>query len=54
MSSAALRALRRFERAVREDEMKGSMLPDDWGTVQREYEKAYANLKKYLVGNKHD
>lgn len=38
-----------FETAVREHEMKGSMHPDDWATIELKYVATKARLEDYII-----
>lgn len=42
------RQVARFEKAVRDHEMMGSMHPEDQYDVQREYEKSKSALIRYI------
>lgn len=46
--SVAGRKLARFERAIRDHEMKGSMHPEDWDDVEREYQEAKEGLRRFI------
>lgn len=42
------RQVRRFEAAVRNHEMKGSLHPDDWEEIEKEFEAAKVALVNWI------
>ena len=46
-SAAAI--VRHFEARVRDDEMRGSMHPDDWGYIHDQYLKARERMIQHLM-----
>ena len=48
-TTVLMRRLNKFERAVRDHEMKGSMHPDDWNDVERAFIKTKRDLLDYIL-----
>ena len=48
--ASALALLRRFENAVRTDEMRGCMHPDDRDDIHQHYRRARERMIKHLLG----
>jgi hypothetical protein len=54
LSKKALLALRNYRKAVEEHAFLGGHPPAMWPAIQRDLEKAEAEIKKYLVRSDHD
>lgn len=48
-TSVLMRRIKKYELAVRDHEIKGSMHPDDWNDIEKAYIKTKRDLVEYVL-----